>query len=611
MTSDTPTSAVEPDGIDNRRRRAVALAAAGDAESALAAWFGLLKLAPDDHAAHGAAGALLYELGRFAEAIPHLRRRAEGGASKSKHWRRLARACEQAGQRHDAVAAWRRVVEIDPDDAGARRRLPRLLLGLNDDPDAGLSPSEVQAKARAFDLLARGDPAAAEPIFRALAEARPEHPPAWMGLRGALHAQGRGDEADDVGRQWLAAAPAQATVVNSAMARRLSPRGLVFDPREPVPVQPVAAILTPVNEPAELRTVDNAIWTIDPGGQELTFSPVISLASDGSDLITARRRTTPSFMLALSNAAVAGPGAVITETGHILNELTKFKLDKLNARSENGAFQFDRAAFADGACGVKYFDTPALLMLGGNDRSFGDWIDDYPPKLALAEAAGLDCPILLRRDPLPQFVEMLEALGVERERMLVHDPAGVSVFPRLYVASWPVMHHDPMAGLFDIYRRVAVRTPARGRRRIYLSRAGIAQRPLVNEAEVRERFVRRGFEVVQPETLSFQATLELFSSPACLAGPFGSAFHNLVFCARKPVCLVLTPPFYEAWMEEIAFFFGLWGARFAYVAGAPSDGAAGTADDLMAPWCAPLDQIDEAIEKVLEAAAEEALDHGG
>ena len=425
------------------------------------------------------AGMLLYRSGRFAEAIPHLALRAETGAAKPKHWRLLALACEQARRRDEAVAAWRRLLELDPDDVGARRHLSSLLPGLADDPDAGLSPAERQAKAEAVDRLCGGDPVEAESMFRALVSLRPDHPPAWMGLRGALHAQGRTDEASEMGRRWLAAAPADAVVANSAMARPLSPRGLVFDPREPVPVRRIAAILNRVQSPAELRTTDNAVLVIDPGGQELEFSPVISLAPDGSDRISARRRTTPSFMLALSNAAVAGHGAVITDTGHALKEVVKFKPEKVGARRENGMFHFDRAAFADGACGVKYFDTAALLMLGGNDSSFGDWIDDYPPKLALAEAAGLGLPIVLRRDVAPQFVEMLVALGVERERMLFHDTAGVSVFPRLYVASWPVVKHDPMAGLFDIYRRrTPTRPPAAPRPRLYLSRSGRMATPL-------------------------------------------------------------------------------------------------------------------------------------
>ena len=594
-----PNAATAKDVLD-LSRRARELAANGDAEGALALWREALTLDPTSGQAHRDAGRLLLAQGRLLDAIPHLRAHAEQLGMKVRPWKLLAFACERAGEKGQAVVAWRRLLRFDPANEAAHAHLKAIALGPGHEPDAGLSPDQRRRKARAVKLLVKGNAVAAEEAFAHLALGRPDHPNAWMGLRGALHAQGFQDRAQAVGDDWIAADPRSLRLIDAAMARPLSRRGLIMDPREPAPVRSKEEALTRVDSAEALRGADDSYLVIDPGGQALEYSTVIGLEPDGSDLITARRTTVESFVISLKDAMVVGQGVAVTRSGTAIGDVLKFKMPKVRSRLRDGQLTFDRELFRDGACGVKYFDRPALLLAGGNDRSFGDWIDDYPPKLALAEAAGLDFDVVIRSDPIPQFVEMLEALGVKRERMLLHDADAVSVFPRLYVASWPVVRHNPMAGIFDVYRRAA-RPPPRERPRLYLSRAGVSKRPLVNEPEVRERFVRRGFQVVHPETLSFAQQLELFAGPACLAGPFGSAFHNLVFSSLKPACLLLMPPFFESYMDEIAFFFGLWESRFAYVRGFPTAGPGET--DPMAPWAVPIDRVEAGIEKLLEVTA--------
>jgi capsular polysaccharide biosynthesis protein len=262
---------------------------------------------------------------------------------------------------------------------------------------------------------------------------------------------------------------------------------------------------------------------------------------------------------------------------------------------------FDPGRFNDGMCPVRVYDTPAFLLTGPTDRSYGDWMINFPPRLALAEAAGLDCPIVIGDEPPPQALEVLAALGVGRDRLLIHNSRGVSVFPKLYAPSWPMrvrLHH--MNGLFDVYRRAARPRPAPGanRPRLYLSRERIGKRPLVNEREVRALFESRGFRALHPQDMSLQEVRDAFANAACIAGPYGSAWLNTVYCSGKPACLVCMPPKLDLFLSEVIVWLDCLGLPFGYLMGEEDrqDGA----------WTLPLPEVERAIDRTLGFIGQDA-----
>jgi hypothetical protein len=66
--------------------------------------------------------------------------------------------------------------------------------------------------------------------------------------------------------------------------------------------------------------------------------------------------------------------------------------------------------------------------------------------------------------------------------------------------------------------------------KVYLSRSKVANRPIENERDVEEYFSIMGYEIVHPQTMSFEAQLRLFGACDILAGFSGSALHNILFC---------------------------------------------------------------------------------
>ncbi|MBM5461513.1 glycosyltransferase family 61 protein [Pseudomonas sp. P66] len=70
---------------------------------------------------------------------------------------------------------------------------------------------------------------------------------------------------------------------------------------------------------------------------------------------------------------------------------------------------------------------------------------------------------------------------------------------------------------------------ARGGKRLFIRRNS-GYRNVLNAKEIEEILVARGFEVVEPEKLSFAEQVAVFSSADIVVGATGAAFANLLFC---------------------------------------------------------------------------------
>ncbi len=118
---------------------------------------------------------------------------------------------------------------------------------------------------------------------------------------------------------------------------------------------------------------------------------------------------------------------------------------------------------------------------------------------------------------------------------------------------------------------------------------------------MRVLFERRGFQVVHPERLTFEQMLETFANPSCVAGPYGSALLNLAFSNRRTSCLFVGSPMSELFTREAIAWLGAMGLKFGYVHGHPADDR--TPLLKTGPWLAPLDQVEQALDKLLSLGA--------
>lgn len=178
--------------------------------------------------------------------------------------------------------------------------------------------------------------------------------------------------------------------------------------------------------------------------------------------------------------------------------------------------------------------------LGG--RRFSHWLFDVWPKLQAMQQLGVldgagiianDCGERLRD-------ETLGALGVDPARVRLVDRAGVEVQAEralrigavrqvLYTPPWII---EAVRGAF-----LPKGAPARGTRKLYITRAGAGRRRVANEAALVELARARGYEVVALETLSLRQSAELLSQAEAVLAPHGAGLANIVFA--PPNCRVV------------------------------------------------------------------------
>ena len=444
------------------------------------------------------------------------------------------------------------------------------------------------------DLLA-GRAALAEPVLRELTLCRPELPALWGDLHAARVILGKTREAERVRRDWMEAHPASAPVMDAALLRRRSARGLVFDRRERFPLAARDEALQRVATPAELKAASDACLMIDPGGRPIETRPFLDVMGQGRPGRIAYS-TGEAFVLALDNAVVAGRGAVVTQSGQLITEqFLPHKVAKYHGALDGDGVRFAGAFGADR--GISDFvEEPVFLCMGPTDASFGDWLMDFVPRLWLLKAAELDCKILLNRELPVSFLEMLEALGIRRSRMIFQRDRRAAVYRRLYVPSWPSgVRERPMGNWLSIFRRLDKTPVSPGPPLLYLSRKHVSNRRLVNEDEICELFVESGFTEVVPDDLSFQQTLDLFATPACVAGPWGSSFENVLFSRSSPIALALMPPYDAHYMQNVGIFMHEARIRFGYALGRSL-----AKKPNHAPWVISVDTAKRAIGRTLE-----------
>jgi capsular polysaccharide biosynthesis protein len=103
-------------------------------------------------------------------------------------------------------------------------------------------------------------------------------------------------------------------------------------------------------------------------------------------------------------------------------------------------------------------------------------------------------------------------------------------------------------------------------RKFFIRRKSSSRR-LLNQDQIEEMVLAKGFSIVSPEELTFLEQVRLFNEAESIIGPTGAAFANVIFC--DPSAKVTIP---IAENPETAYFYwpkltSVAGARLSYVLG--------------------------------------------
>lgn len=188
--------------------------------------------------------------------------------------------------------------------------------------------------------------------------------------------------------------------------------------------------------------------------------------------------------------------------------------------------------------GVDEYDEGVLI---GNHENFGHWLFNHLARLALTSCAPKlrGVPLVVGENIAANQLQCLERMGY-RDSMLIRLRKGhLARFNVLWVPMMPFCGYNSVAHwaprIVDFLRdSLGVgKIPAPGRnRRLYLTRRGSRWRRVLNENEIVGDLMERGFEIIDPASLTISQQIEIAGDAEVIMGPFGAGMNLLLFAPR-------------------------------------------------------------------------------
>jgi capsular polysaccharide biosynthesis protein len=255
-------------------------------------------------------------------------------------------------------------------------------------------------------------------------------------------------------------------------------------------------------------------------------------------------------VFAMHRAVALAPNLILTADGQLLDDNIGFNNTEL---CDHMPADFNGIVAAGGRLlvAVRHRDVarvtgPALYLPAASN--YAAWLFGSLPRLAAyADIAGIaednDLPIVLHGEVAAYHLDSLHAMGIARERLVIHGAHVRIECKELYYCTTSYFHHAPSTvGVRHVRERVLAHLGSPGEtagKRLYLARRHAKDRPLLNEAEVVTLFERHGFIAIDPECHSFAEQVKFAANAEILAGPYGANLANMVFAGRARKLLIL------------------------------------------------------------------------
>jgi capsular polysaccharide biosynthesis protein len=186
------------------------------------------------------------------------------------------------------------------------------------------------------------------------------------------------------------------------------------------------------------------------------------------------------------------------------------------------------------------------------------WLGETFSTIHLLNLAGIELGAIdyfLVNSPFPDYQKaMLETLGIHPQQILTTDD-----YPYLQAEELIIPYYGNVDGWFpkiaidflrdkflpivNLNSYTSINSSPLPKK-IYLSRAAVSYRRVVNEAELQEFLSDRGFVTIRPESLSFLEQVALFAQAETIIAPHGAGLANLAFCQPRTQVVELFTPDY-------------------------------------------------------------------
>jgi capsular polysaccharide biosynthesis protein len=215
----------------------------------------------------------------------------------------------------------------------------------------------------------------------------------------------------------------------------------------------------------------------------------------------------------------------------------------------------------------EYIDE-GIALYGAASNNYFHWLIEHLGRfwgIEQLSPAYDDLPLLVDEGLHDNFIKMLSMVAPDRKIIYLKREATYSVGKLVVPSKLSLMPMNLKMGesiswddgvfspvlisylreKFGVEERV--KANKNNRKALYISRKNISGRKLLNEEEIETFLVNCGFEVIEPQYMSFAEQLEVFSQAKIIVAPTGAAVTNLIF-APSNITVVI---FYT---EKFTFF---------------------------------------------------------
>ncbi len=247
------------------------------------------------------------------------------------------------------------------------------------------------------------------------------------------------------------------------------------------------------------------------------------------------------FVLELAEGRLLGRHAAVVTAGGVLDLETSHYFDIAGWR-EHPVFWNPRPQAPERVDG-----TVAVLSARATGHNYYHFLMDSLPRLAMLDAAfpggRPDCWVVDTHTRYQR--ELLGLLGLDTER-LIAPGAGFSLQARrLLVPSLPNVSTIVSPETTTWLREALPARRTTGGRCLYVTRGSVPNtRRVVQEEAIVALLRRRGFEVIDPGSLTVQEQIDHFAAAEVVVAPHGAALSNLTFAPEGVRVLELFAPGY-------------------------------------------------------------------
>lgn len=193
--------------------------------------------------------------------------------------------------------------------------------------------------------------------------------------------------------------------------------------------------------------------------------------------------------------------------------------------------------------------------------NYAHWLTEVLPRIAaFVRDAPAKVPLILDADLHANILRSVELVAPDFpiHRLAAHELLRVGTLHAVSVTGYVPFNLKPqpteeiqhgvfsrqaLTGAVDALRAAIPGAEAGGARPKYVIRRNSVLRKILNEAAVEEALVARGFTVLEPERLSLDEQVAIYSNAGMVVGATGAAMANLVFCPPDCPTVVMMPKF--------------------------------------------------------------------